>query len=119
MPVKAISDYPAIVKDNVENFHGNQLVYIGWDQHLMFCAPFAFPLPPEMPFGALVQEVMPGAFSAHPEWEQVNVDTAEWLLDGEQFTPDMEASLKDNGVGHKSVIRIRTPELKGIGGTGS
>ena len=119
MPVKSIGEYPLHIKDNVEKFHGNQLVYVGWDQHLMFCAPFAYPLPPDMPFGALLSEVIPPSYSAHPEWEQVNFQTAEWLLDGKSFSPDFNASLKENGVGHKSVIRFKTPELKGIGGTGS
>ena len=43
MAVAAITeDYAGERKDRVENFHCNQLVYIGWDHHLMFCAPVAF-----------------------------------------------------------------------------
>ncbi len=119
MAVTAIGDYPALPRDGVENFHGNQMVVVGWDYHLMIDAPMAFPLPPGMPFGALVGEVMPVAFSAHPEWEQIDWEAVKWMLDGESFTPDMEASLEDNGIGHKSVIRFVTPGLDGIGGTGS
>ena len=41
MPVHAITpDYKGEVKDRLENFHGNQIVYVGWDHHLMFCAAF-------------------------------------------------------------------------------
>ncbi len=119
MPVKSIGEYPALVRDNVENFHGNQLVFVGWDHHLMIDSPRAFPLPPDMPFGALVNDVLPAAYAPHPEWEQVNWDEAEWLLDGESFTPNLEASLKDNGIGHKSVVRFNTPGLNGIAGSGS
>ncbi len=119
MPVKSIGDYPALVKDSVENFHGNQLVFVGWDHHLMIDSPRAFPLPPDMPFAALVQEVLPAAYAPHPEWGQVNWDETEWMLDGSSFTPNMEASLKDNGIGHKSVVRFNTPGLTGIGGSGS
>ncbi len=50
MPVKSIGEYPALVRDNVENFHGNQLVFVGWDHHLMIDSPRAFPLPADMPF---------------------------------------------------------------------
>ncbi|PCJ47004.1 MAG: phenol hydroxylase [Gammaproteobacteria bacterium] len=119
MTVKAIGPYPALHKDKVENFHGNQMVIIGWDRHLMIDAPMAFPLPPGMPFGAFQSEVMPAAFAAHPDWPQIDWSTVEWMLDGAPFTPDMEASLTDNGIGHKSVIRFVTPGLDGIGGSGS
>ncbi len=119
MSVTAIGEYPVLPRDGVENFHGNQMVIVGWDKHLMISSPMAFPLPPDMPFGALVQEVMPAAFAQHPDWEKIDWSTVEWMLDGEAFTPDLEKSLKDNGVGHKSVIRFRTPGLDGIGGSGS
>ena len=119
MPVKSIGEYPALVRDNVENFHGNQLVYVCWDHHLFIDSPRAFPLPADMPFGALVSEVLPAAYAPHPEWGQVDMGQVQWLLDGESFTPDMEASLKDNGIGHKSVVRFNTPGLDGIAGSGS
>ena len=54
MTVIAIEDYVGEILDSVENFHGNQLLYIGWDKHLMFCAPFCFPFPPSMRFGDIV-----------------------------------------------------------------
>jgi len=41
-----------------------------------------------------------------------------WLRDGEPFTPDMERSLAENGVLHKSVVRLQTPGLNGIGDIG-
>jgi phenol/toluene 2-monooxygenase (NADH) P4/A4 len=119
MSVISIGDYPALPRDGVENFHGNQMVIVGWDKHLMIDAPMAFPLPAEMPFGALVNEVMPVAYAPHPEWDQINWGEVEWMLDGESFTPNMDASLKDNGIGHKSVIRFNTPGLNGINGSGS
>lgn len=119
MAVKSIGEYKFPAADRVENFHGNQLVYIGWDKHLMFCAPIAFPLPPDMPFQALVEEVIPGAYSAHPEFEKIDWDAVEWSLDQEDFTPILDASLEANGVGHKSLIRMRTPGLNGIAGVAS
>ncbi|HHJ35703.1 MAG TPA: phenol hydroxylase [Gammaproteobacteria bacterium] len=119
MAVVAIGEYPALPRDGVDNFHGNYMVIIGWDQHLMIDAPMAFPLPPDMPFGAFRDEVMPAAYAAHPDWSQIDWDTAEWMLDGNAFDPALEASLKDNGIGHKSVIRLKTPGLDGIKGSGS
>lgn len=119
MAVKAIGEYPVLPRDVKENFHGNIMVIVGWDKHLMIDAPMAFPLPPDMPFGALVKEVMPAAFAPHPEWSQIDWDKVNWLLNGEPFTPDMEKSLADNGIDHKSVIRLQTPGLNGIQGSGS
>ena len=117
MAIIAKDGYVDNVRDRVENFHGNQLVYVGWDDHLLFSAAWAFPLPPEMPFQGLVAEVMPASFNDHPDFEEIDWASVEWVLDGKSFSPDMDKSLKDNGVGHKSLIRFKTPGLMGINGT--
>ncbi len=115
MPVRALKpNYQGEMKDRQENFHGNQVVYVGWDHHLMFCAAFAYPLPPEMPFGALIQEVMPEAFSQHEEWDQIHWNNVSWLLDGKTFIPQMDIGLAEQGIGHKSLLRFHTPDLKGF-----
>lgn len=119
MPVYAITpDYKGEVKDRKENFGDNQVVYVGWDHHLMFPAPFAFLLPMDMPFKAMIEEVLPVSFSVHPEWEKIDWSTVEWMLDGKVFKPDFDKSLGEQGVGHKSIMRFNTPELKGFQGAG-
>lgn len=119
MPVRAITpDYSGEMKDRVENFNGNQVVYVGWDKHLMFCAPFAFPLPPEMPFRALFETVMPDPFGVHPDWKKIDWDTVNWLLDDKPFVPQLDVSLQDQGIGHKSVVRFQTPGLLGFKNAG-
>jgi phenol hydroxylase P4 protein len=70
-----------------------------------------------MPFGALMQEVIPSAYGNHPEFEKLDWSTVTWELDGEALMPDPEASLKDNGVGHKSMLIFTTPGLDGVGGS--
>lgn len=119
MTVRALYDYQGEAKDTQDKFHGNQLVYIGWDKHLMFCAPHCLPLPPDMPFGALVKEVLPGVYDSHPDWAQINWDSVEWTVDQKPFTPDMEKGLAAQGIGHKSLIRFITPGLNGIAGVAS
>ena len=57
MPVASTYDYRGEVRDAAANFHGNQVTYVNWKRHLMFCAPLAFPFPPDMPFGAIVEAV--------------------------------------------------------------
>ena len=115
----SIKNFKGANLDAVENFHGNQLVYIGWDKHLMFCAPVCVPLPPEAPFGAIVQDVLPGAYGQHPDFANIDWDKVEWTIDGEAASPDLGKSLKDHGVGHKSLIRFVTPGLSGIKGSAS
>ncbi len=117
MAVQAIGDYEFDPKDKLENFHGNMLTYWNWVDHLMFCAPIALPLGPDMPFGAVVSDVFPGAYGYHPDFEEIDWDSAEWTLDDEPFTPQFDKSLADNGLQHKSVVRFLTPGLVGISGT--
>jgi phenol/toluene 2-monooxygenase (NADH) P4/A4 len=40
------------------------------------------------------------------------------LLDGNAFKPTLDKSLADNGVSHKSLIRMVTPGLNGINNSG-
>lgn len=110
------SDYHGDVKDAKANFGGNILVYIGWDHHLLFCASRAFPLQPEMPFAAIIENVMPEAFSQHPEYTQIDWSKAQWLLNNQPFTPDFNASIESQGFDHKSLLRFKTPELQGFAG---
>ena len=120
MAVAAITEnYVGERLDRVENFHGNQVLYIGWDHHLMFCAPVAFPVSPQAPFRQVLEELIPGAFSLHPEFGEIDWDKVQWHLNGEPFTPDMDATLAEQGIDHKSAVRFATPGLNGIKGCGS
>jgi len=120
MPVAAITDdYTGERLDRVENFNGNQLVYVGWDHHLMICAPVAFAIPPATTFAALVDDMIPGAFNQHPEFSAIDWDQVQWHLNGEPFSPDRDKALIDQGVDHKSILRMTTPGLDGIKGSGS
>lgn len=119
MAVQALyENYTGQVADAVANFHGNQVIYIGWDDHMMFPFAAAFPLPPGMPFGALAAEVLPSVYAAHPDFAQIDWRRVEWSLDGAPFTPDPDKSLAGNGIGHKSLLRLATPGLHGIGNSG-
>jgi len=117
MPVAAIKPYIGEVKDSADKFHGAQLLYIGWEDHLMFCAPFAFPFPPVMRFADIVEKVLPDAFGAHPDFAKIDWSRAEWLKSGRAWTPDFSKTLAENGLRHKDVIRFRTPGLTGIKGS--
>lgn len=120
MAVAAIvENYTGERMDRVENFHGNQVLYIAWDHHLFFCAPVAFAVPPETPFSKLLEELIPGAYSQHPEFGEIDFTQAQWHLNGEAFTPNVDATLAEQGVDHKSILRFATPGLDGLKGSGS
>lgn len=118
MSVTALYPYSYEAKDRRENFPA-PLLYIGWDEHNMFCAPVCLPLPAETPFGALATNVLPGVYGAHPDFARIDWDSVQWLKSGQPWTPDPARSLAENGLGHKDVIRFRTPGLKGIQGSAS
>lgn len=114
MAVVSLYPYEYEPLDKVENFHGKQLLYIGWEDHLMFCAPLAFPFPPSMPFQDIIKGVLPGAYGYHPDFAQIDWTTVQWFKSGKPWQPTLEKTLEENGLNHKDVIRFRTPGLTGI-----
>ena len=118
MPVIALKPgYSGTVADSEDKFHGNRLLYIAWDEHLLFCSPVCLPLPAAMPFGALVKEVLPTVYSTHPDFAQIDWERTQWFDSGKPFKPDFAKSLGENGLVHKSSIRFCTPGLRGIEGS--
>jgi phenol hydroxylase P4 protein len=107
------------VRDRLGNFHGNQVVYVHWEKHLSFCAAIAFPLPPDMPFGAFIDAVIKPHYAPHPQAEAIDWNAVTWQIDGADATPDLGKSLAENGVGHKSLVRFWTPGLDGYHGSAS
>ncbi len=117
MAVVAIEKYEFSPADSQEKFNGNQVLYIGWEDHLMFCAPFAFAFPPTMIFKEILDKVIPDAFGYHPETSKIDWSQAEWFKSGKSWKPDVNKSLVENGLKHKDVLRFKTPGLKGIKGS--
>ncbi len=109
-----------LVRDRLANFHGQQLIYVGWDHHTMICAPIALLVSPDLSFGELVDSLLPASsFALHPDWARIDWATVEWLAANKPVTPQRDASLASQGFGHKTYLRLRTPSLRGIAGTGS
>lgn len=119
MAVKPLHEgYIGEVKDRVENYGGNYIVHIGWDHHMLYAAPQALVLSPDLPFAEFLQKVMPESFAAHPDFATIDWSGVQWKLNGAAFEPVPEKTLKDLGVRHKSVIRFDTPGAMGIGNAG-
>lgn len=115
MAVIALKPYDFPIKDAVGKFPA-PLLYVCWEDHLMFPAPFCLPLPPDLPFGALARDVLPSVYGYHPDFAKIDWDRVEWFRSGEPWTPDTAKSLAGNGLGHKDLISFRTPGLDGLGG---
>jgi len=116
MSVVAAAPYEFAPKDARGNFPA-PLLYIGWEDHLMFAAPFCLPLPPDTPFGALSAAVLPGIYGYHPDFAKIDWSQVQWFKSGQPWQPDPARSLADNGLKHKDVIRFRTPGLTGLQGS--
>ncbi|MCQ4326696.1 phenol hydroxylase [Stutzerimonas stutzeri] len=117
MTVKAIGEYRFRPLDVQEHFHGNQLLYVGWDRHLMFCSPLALLVAPTLSFAELLDQVIAPAFAAHPDSAAADLRRATWYLNDEPFQPELSASLAANGLRHKDMLRLDTPGLNGIAGS--
>lgn len=111
--MKTIGDYNFPTKDTEDKFFGNWLIYIAWENHLMFCAPFCLPLPTSLPFGAFVRDVLPQLYGEHTEFEQIDWQRVRWYESKQEFLPDFGKSLQQHGFGHKTLIRFVTPSLEG------
>jgi phenol hydroxylase P4 protein len=114
MAVKAISEYTAEPKDKVENFNGMQLLYIRWHKHLMFCAPFALLVSPNMTFPELWETQIKPAIAPHPDSAKIAVEQIQWELNGKAFEPNQGTSLLELGIDHKSMLTMATPGLNGL-----
>lgn len=111
MPVVSLKEYVGVPRDLVRNFNGKQLVYVSWDNHLLFAAPFLLCLPPETRFGELVDGPLAALVQPDPDAAAIDWTQVEWLKSNEPWTPDFSRSLADNGIGHKDQLRFRTPGL--------
>jgi len=116
MSTAALYPYTFEALDKAENFPA-PLLYIGWEDHLMFCSPVCLPLPPDTPFAALAEKILPDVYGEHPDFAKIDWQQVQWFKSGKAWQPDVTCSLQENGLGHKDVIRFRTPGLLGIEGT--
>ena len=116
MAVQANGEFVGVPKDTLDKFHGNQLVYFGWDKHLMYYAPICLALPPATTFRQLIEQILPGCWGKHPDFAKIEWAKAQWTQANEAFTPELDKSLAEHAIRHKTVIRLATPGLEGLAG---
>jgi len=115
MAVKALYDYQYPAADTQDKFHGNQLLFVGWDDHFLFVAPLAFSVSPNTKFSDLVEQNLTFAYNRHSDWAKIDFSKAIWLKSGKPFQPDFNKTLAEQGIKHKDALRLQTPGLNGNG----
>jgi len=111
MTVTARKPYVGVPRDSLANFHGNQLVYVSWDRHLLFASASIFCVPPQLTFREFVESGVASIVAPDPDAAKIDWHEVEWLKSNEPWVPDFAKSLAANGVGHKDQIRFCTPGL--------
>lgn len=111
MAVKSIKPYVGVPRDLVANFKGKQIVYVCWDHHLLFAAPFMLVVEPGMRFGELIETALKPLIQPDPDAAAIDWSKVEWLKGKQAWTPDFGASLVANGIVHKEQLRFGTPGL--------
>lgn len=116
MSVLALAPYDFPAKDVQANF-ALPLMYFGWDEHMMFCAPLTVPMDLNTRFDAVISRVLPQLYGEHPDFQRIDWPRVQWFMGPRFFTPRLDATLAEQGFKHKSVLRFRTPGLEGIRGS--
>lgn len=93
------------------------VVYIAWDEHMLFAAPMALQLSLDTTFDDLMHKVLPTLYGTHPQFALIRWEQVQWFRSSTMFTPRASSSLAAQGFTHKSVLRFRTPGLEGLRGS--
>lgn len=108
MPVVARKEYLGVARDTVDKFNGMQLVYVCWDHHLLFSAPFLLFVSPQMTFKDLRDQILMTLVQADPSSDDIDWDKVVWVKSNKTWQPNLDASLKENAIMHKEQIRFST-----------
>jgi phenol/toluene 2-monooxygenase (NADH) P4/A4 len=114
--VASLAPYQFAARDARANF-ALPLLFVGWDEHMMFGAPLAVPMNLDTPFADIPAAVLPRLYSEHPDFARIDWTRVQWFQSDRMFTPRADATLAAHGFKHKSVLRFRTPGLEGIKGS--
>ena len=114
MAVKSIKPYVGVSRDVVANFAGKQIVFVCWEQHLLFSAPFMHVVEPEMRFGDLVAGPLSALLQPDPDAAAIDWAKVEWVKNKQPWTPDFNATVAENGIVHKEQLIFRTPGLNSL-----
>jgi len=109
MAVTSTKPYIGVARDTVANFNGKQIVYVYWEQHLLFSTPYLTVVEPGMRFADFLANVVKPLMQPDPDAAKVDLTQVEWTSGKKAFKPDLNATLAENGIGHKTQLCFRTP----------
>lgn len=69
--VASLGPYAFPAKEVRSNFR-QPLLYVGWDEHMMFCAPLAVPFDLDTRFGDLRTTLLPALYGEHPDFVRID-----------------------------------------------
>lgn len=118
MGTVTIGEYDFPPADRVENYGGNINIYCCWEHHLLVPCPAAYPLSPDITLREFLRDQFVPDHDHHPECAKLAFDALRWTLDGKPWTPDLDKSLRDNGVTHMSYLSFYQSGLDGVNGSG-
>ncbi len=120
MAVKFIGesyDFPCANRE--ANYGGAINIYILWDDHLMYNCASTFPVPRDMKMRDFLENAYKPTVRQHPDTEKLDWNNTVWEFYDQPWTPDLDKSFAENGVGHQSFLRFKTPGLDGLHGVGN
>jgi phenol hydroxylase P4 protein len=115
MTVTSTKHYEGVPRHPVENFGGNQINYVSWDHHLLFAAPFCLCPNPDMKLADFLEDIVNPLLAADPDAEKLDWHKVVWQKGLDSWQPDLDKTLRENGVGHKDLLRFKTPGMNSLG----
>jgi hypothetical protein len=106
MTVTAMAPYSFPSRSRAELYGTDQLVHVLWRANTFLCAAATFRVPQDMPFADFLGSVVEPWASSDPDF--VPGSATGFQLDLQDWEPDPARGLRDNGIGHKSLISFRT-----------
>lgn len=120
MTVKHLGEsYEFPSANRAECYGGDLNIYVQWHKHLLIACPSAYRVPVDISLRDFLEGMLRPDYAVHPDTAKLDFEQCEWWLDQQPWVPDLDRSLKDNGVGHMSYIHFRSPGLEGMHGVGN
>lgn len=118
MSVASITDYVGTPLDVEQNFHGNRMIFVRWNDHQLFAGPFCISVNPHQTLRDFITDVLAKVIAPHPDAAAIAWESAVWTKSDAPWQPNLDRSFNENQVGHKELIAFTTPGLNGYRGTG-
>ena len=80
--------------------------------------PAAYRVAPDLTLRDFIEQMFKPDHDHHPEIVALDLTQLRWTLDSQPWQPQLDKSLRDNGVTHMSYLSFYQPGLDGFNGNG-